>query len=290
MLLTQSLTVACSRRCRESVSPRAAKRSRRLRLRARVEEGSGSEPSEEEADAWRSEQSERANEDLLVFFYTEELQQRRQRALNEDKFEVVKLISSRLEELGDALKRGRGGKLSAADAEAELTSRQARAAVLRSQLGAAVAEERYADAAALRDALADADLGVLRARGAAASASEPFAFALGQRVTHVRHGWTGVVAGVDRRCQEQEALVNREQPFYTVLPCADELGEAAVLYVAEENLRAGEGLEPVQHPFTYLLFLGPDAAGGYIPCRGLLEKNAAPRRDVHPPEEQADGE
>jgi hypothetical protein len=47
-------------------------------------------------------------------------------------------------------------------------------------------------------------------------------------------------------------------------------------YCAEDALREppprrrGEPVpEPVEHPYTYLLFRGPDEAGGYVPLRAL---------------------
>ena len=39
---------------------------------------------------------------------------------------------------------------------------------------------------------------------------------------------------------------------------------------------------PVEHPYTYLLFLGPDARGDLIPSRALRERFGAERRDVGP--------
>jgi hemimethylated DNA binding protein len=266
-----------------------------------------------------AESSDAANEDLLVFFYGQDLEQRLQRALNNEQYDAAQALRKKLDEVGATLrrqaaaKRAGGGRASRVDAEAELTSRQARVAVLKSQLASAVAEERYKDASALKAQLADAELAALTAAAGVAAAGlsteggEP-GFALGQRVVHSRHGWSGVVCGVEPRCGESDdwaagagvdALPRaREQPFYQVLPDVTDLGAAAVMYCAEDVLRAPPSLErgapqlqPIEHPYTYLLFLGPDAAGGYVPSRALREKYGAPRRDVHPPGgEGGDGE
>ena len=261
------------------------------------------------------ESSDAASDDLLVFFYCQDLEQRLQRALNTEQYPAAQALRAKLDNISTKLraqadaKRASGGRASRADAEAELTARQARVAVLKSQMGAAVSEERYSDAAKLRDAVAEAELAVLSAAagvaatGSGSDGAAP-AFALGQRVEHTRFGWHGVVCGVDPRCGESDAWAaqagvdalprGREQPFYVVLPDANQLGSAAVLYCAEELLRApplprgAPAPPPVEHPFTYLLFLGPDAAGGWVPTRALRDKYSAPRRDVYPPESADD--
>jgi heat shock protein HspQ len=43
------------------------------------------------------------------------------------------------------------------------------------------------------------------------------------------------------------------------------------------------GSEELQHPYSYVLFLGSDAAGDLLPCRQLRDKYAQKRRDVYPP-------
>jgi hypothetical protein len=91
----------------------------------------------------------------------------------------------------------------------------------------------------------------------------------------------------------------RRQPFYHVLvDVADWKYDAAqppVAYVAQELLTAPEleddgaawsqvyGTDPLQHPYSYVLFLGQDARGDLLPCRQLRDKYSARRRDVHPP-------
>ncbi len=73
-----------------------------------------------------------------------------------------------------------------------------------------------------------------------------------------------------------------------------------VAYVAEQLLFAPElaegdgagcglswlevyGPQELQHPYAYVLFLGPDARGDLLPCRQLRDKYNAPRRDVYAP-------
>jgi hypothetical protein len=52
------------------------------------------------------------------------------------------------------------------------------------------------------------------------------------------------------------------------------------------------GPDPLQHPYSYVLFLGQDARGDMLPCRQLRDKYSARRRDVYRPgaEEQEDGD
>jgi hypothetical protein len=57
------------------------------------------------------------------------------------------------------------------------------------------------------------------------------------------------------------------------------------------------GTESLQHPYSYVLFLGQDARGDMLPCRQLRDKYGARRRDVYKPgtepsdeDSQGDGE
>ena len=52
------------------------------------------------------------------------------------------------------------------------------------------------------------------------------------------------------------------------------------------------GTDELQHPYSYVLFLGTDARGDFVPCRQLRDKYGAPRRDVRRPgseEEEEEG-
>ncbi len=88
------------------------------------------------------------------------------------------------------------------------------------------------------------------------------------------------------------------QPFYHILvdmrdwPSAR--FEAPVAYVAEELLDAPQepatwvqvhGKDEFQHPYTYLLFLGVDGAGDFLPVQQLRDKFSVARRDVYAPGE-----
>lgn len=43
------------------------------------------------------------------------------------------------------------------------------------------------------------------------------------------------------------------------------------------------GPDALQHPYSYVLFLGQDARGDMVPCRQLRDKYGARRRDVYKP-------
>ena len=174
----------------------------------------------------------------------------------------------------------------------------------------------YATASRLRDDLQALEAKATSAQNNAARAAEfaaassPPAFRLGQRVTHVRLGYRAAVAGWDAACMESPdwraaAGVTPEEaagPFYHVLidvrdapwsEAAGDDGPPAVAYLPESRLAAPAppdtwaDLHPLpegglDHPFAYLLFLGPDARGDLIPSRALRERFGAERRDVGP--------
>ena len=253
-------------------------------------EGEDAAPQPELSSSWQVERSPQTTQELLFFFYQGELEVATQRALNNGNLALVQLLRAQQEEL--ALQSRAPPQ---AVAEAELGERQMRVAMLRSQLESAVREERYAEAAGLRDALAAADYSLLSAAAAASSGGGTLVFALGSRVRHTRYGWTGAVCGCESRCSEtaewaERAGVSREQPFYVVLPDVDTVGGTEVLYCAEEVLEpvlvpAGEKPPPppMEHALAYVAFLGADAQGGYVPTRALRERWSQPRRDVWPP-------
>lgn len=292
----------------------ASRRCRSLARLTRLAAGASEPRSASSEPPALAEDSEAAKQELLLFAWVTDVETRVQKALNSEQYDLAQALRARLDEVATVLRqcgdarRERGGAAcsTAAEAEAELTGQQARALVLRSQLAAAVAEERYSDAAALRDQLAAAE--------AAAAASEAaldavrggeLRFAIGQRVIHATHRWTGIIAGFDRYYADTEAFAEatgvealprgKKQPFYVVLPDTGDVGgdDACVMYVAEDRLRPPPALaqgdecpEAVQHPLAYSLFLGPDAQGGYIPTRELRERYGQPRADVWPPGEE----
>lgn len=252
-----------------------------------------------------------------MFAWHGDLEMRVQKALNNEQYDIAQVLRSNLEGVVTALRkasdarRERGGAATTtAEAEADLTNQQARALVLRNQLASAVSDERYADAAKLRDQLAEAEAAAAASAAALQAArGSVLRFALGQRVVHSVHRWTGVVAGADRCFADTEAFARatcvdalprgRQQPFYVVLPDANDVSYdargACVMYVAEDKLRLPPALAqgdecppPVVHPLAYSLFLGPDARGGFIPTRELRERCGQPRIDVWPPGEEPD--
>lgn len=57
-------------------------------------------------------------------------------------------------------------------------------------------------------------------------------------------------------------------------------------YLVVPGLLQVHGLEPMEHPFLGMLFLGQDGRGDYIPCRHLRNRYNAQRRDVFKPGEE----
>lgn len=199
---------------------------------------------------------------------------------------------------------------------------------LRTEMARAVEAENYAEAARYRDLLKELDTQSKRAAALAAEWDTSSSGAggggaagpklrLGQRVTHAELGYRGVVVGWDSRCCESEDWMQQAkveglkhgpgQIFYHLLVDARDWEYdphlPPVAYVAEELLRAPEmesegckswveayGNDPLQHPYLYILFLGMDGRGDYVPCRQLRDKHNVQRRDVYRPgEDGTDG-
>lgn len=176
---------------------------------------------------------------------------------------------------------------------------------LKAEMDAAIAEERYDDAARLRDELSTLEVDSMAAAvSKAVSGIKEYQFRIGQKVVHKKLGYLGVVVGRDAVCCEGEAWVEasgagdlaggRGQPFYSVLPDENSWGvrrdEIVVCYVAEELLEdareSGQMEEDVMHPYAHTLFLGRDGEGNYIPRRALREKHNQERQDVYAPGEE----
>ncbi|GBG00504.1 hypothetical protein Rsub_13266 [Raphidocelis subcapitata] len=277
--------------------------------------------------AREAERSALVNEEVVYFIFQLELDAQLQRALNYTAYEAAQKIRAKRETVDLAIRQmqerksdsaaGAGGEQAgAAIASIDLTSEGLQ---LRGELQRAVEEERYADAAKYRDLLAELEK---RSKQAAAAASEWRSAApllrLGQRVVHRGSGYRGAVVGWDAACCEDEEWVERsgagklegglKQPFYHVLvdvrDWAFDATQPPVAYVAQELLAAPEltddgtswgevyGEDELQHPYSYVLFLGADARGDLVPCRQMRDKYGAPRRDVRRPgtEEEEEGE
>ena len=303
--------------------------------------------------AREAERSALANEEAVYLIFQLELDSQLQRALNYDAYETAQQIRAKRETVDLAIRKlqerkgraaanaaggggggggggdeGEGGAAGSAGAAAESIDLASEGLQLRTEMQRAVEEERYEDAARLRDLLAALETRAKRAEAAAAawkSGSRPV-LRLGQRVVHRRLGYRGVVVGWDLACCEADEWLEAsgagaadsagssgsgssgssgalehglKQPFYHILvDVRDWRFDAAqppVAYAAQELLAAPElvddgaswsevyGPGELQHPYSYILFLGQDARGDLLPCRQLRGKYSAPRRDVRRP-------
>ncbi|GHP04125.1 hypothetical protein PPROV_000287900 [Pycnococcus provasolii] len=184
-----------------------------------------------------NEHSAHANEELMLMFFQMDLDVRLQRALNLDAFDAANEIRKRRDDVDQALARlmeNQPGGAARERASAKQASLDAAAdgIILRGQLAQAIEEERYADAAQLRDKIAALEEAASGSSGSAdeliLTASRANAFVLGQTVRHAQHGYYGVVAGFDAACRESDAFLDASgassaprgtsQPFYLVLP------------------------------------------------------------------------
>eukprot|EP00884_Botryococcus_braunii_P014347 jgi/Botrbrau1/22913/Bobra.0065s0062.1 len=267
-----------------------------------------------------AEKSHMALQEVLYFLVQLECDSQLQRALNYVEYDTAQEIRNRRTNIDNILsgiqddkaKRLDGSQISSAQ-KWEIGSEVLR---LRGELQKAVDEERYADAATLRDKLAAAQAQLAGSSFGSNADNVQRRFVLGQRVLHRVHGYRGVVCGWDAACAEKEewqvnAGVNnlskgKAQPFYQVLvdsrdwpssQTSRQTIDAPVTYVAEELLDAPEepscwllehGPDSFEHPFKYLLFLGTDERGNLIPARSLRERYSQPRADVFPPTDPGD--
>jgi len=90
---------------------------------------------------------------------------------------------------------------------------------------------------------------------------------IGMVMEHKKHGYRGVVLAFDRECKAAQDWIDAysigslprgtAQPFYTVLVDARDRGPSPqVTYVAEDNVRVSQQLEPVLHPVVDRMFEG----------------------------------
>ncbi|KAG2489687.1 hypothetical protein HYH03_011796 [Edaphochlamys debaryana] len=194
---------------------------------------------------------------------------------------------------------------------------------LRTEMQRAIEAENYSEAAKYRDLLKELETASKKAAALAAEWDTTNAGAggpklrLGQRVTHTQLGYRAVVVGWDAQCCESEDWISQSkadklkggirQVFYHLLVDARDWEYdphlPPVAYVAEELLTCPEldtaedgqpgkswsemyGNDPLQHPYLYILFLGMDGRGDYVPCRQLRDKYSVQRRDVYRPGEE----
>lgn len=255
------------------------------------------------------ERSALVNREVVLFLFQLELDQQLQRALNYESFDAAQEIRQRRQQVDEALKELQAFKGPKCGARLACNSDQADLAPtilrLKMEMQQAVEQERYDDAAALRDKLRPLEEQSRSAAEEQGRVSMEPRFSLGQVVVHATRGYRGVVCGWDGACCEDEewqqgaGISSPSQVFYHLLvdvrdwPSEDD--QPPVAYVAESSLAAASGADfslkaPLngagmfQHPYTYLLFLGPDGQGNMMPCRQLRDKYCAERKDVYAPE------
>lgn len=246
-----------------------------------------------------SEQSESANEDILIFFFQLDLSVQVQRALNLEEYEIAQQLRNKLSVVEtEAIRQQEGKRGSSSKSEAQdIAINLLR---LRAELQDAIQSENYDTAAQLRDKISK-----LEAKSLTASAKAQlyeiaqYAFRLGQKLRHKKYGYRAVVCGMDPVCCEsnswkENANVDElsrgpDQPFYQVLVDVYYKPDILVAYVPEENLLAPDqpDLARFDHPYISFLFYGMDGAGDFIPIKQLREKFDRPRHELpyDPPEE-----
>lgn len=250
-----------------------------------------------------AEQSESANEDILMFFFQMDLTTRVQYALNLEQYDIAQQLRNKLTEVEAEVikqqeaKRGSSSKSEAQDKAISIIR-------LRADLQKAVETEDYALASKLRDEISTLEADSLAASAKAlAYENAQYAFRLGQKVKHKVFGYRAVVCGMDPVCCEsnswmeaaqiQKLARGSNQPFYQVLVDVYEDPNLLVTYVPEENLVAPDqpDKDRFDHPYISILFYGMDGAGDFIPIKQLREKYSQPRHELPVnPEDQKDGD
>lgn len=241
------------------------------------------------------------NEELLLFFFKIDLGTRLQRALNLDRYEDAQALRAKIEEVDSAITRHEAQKTGGSkNVQDRVTDRTAVGLQLRSELQRAIEEERYQDAATIRDKLSEVNMDSLAdAVSAAAAQSKSYTYRLGLRVVHREDKWAGLICGMEPMCCEAndwqktagvdngQLADGMQQPFYQVLVDTEGLGAYDVAYVPQERLLPFEDIaeeevkvREIEHPYTYLLFFGMDQKGNYIPTRHLREKYNAERHEA----------
>mmetsp|Transcript_25874 Transcript_25874/g.66704 ORF Transcript_25874/g.66704 Transcript_25874/m.66704 type:complete len:499 (+) Transcript_25874:102-1598(+) len=308
------------------------------------------------------ERSEMVNEEMVYFIFQMDLDVQLQRALNYEAYEFAQGVRAKRQRVDEALsvmmqRKVQNVNSEAASAAMDSGELAAEGLGLRTQMQRAVEEERYSDAARIRDMLADLERRAKRAEALAAEfkpSGVSREFRLGQRVKHRKFGYRGLVVGWDAQCCESDEWAEAagvaslprgsRQPFYQLLvdvrDWSFDYTLPPVAYVAEDFLWAPEqggpeGMEALQaaqpgpgsegstapstsssssssstasggsqegpkigepmswverfgegtfkHPYEYMLFLGQDARGDYIPCKQLRDRYNVQRRDVWAP-------
>ncbi|KAI3429187.1 YccV-like domain-containing protein [Psidium guajava] len=248
-----------------------------------------------------AEQSESANEDILMFFFQLDLATRVQYALNLEQYDIAQQLRNKLTEVEEEVIRQQEAKRGSSKSEAQ--DKAISIIRLRADLQKAVEREDYALASKLRDEISNLEADSLAASAKAlAYENAEYAFRLGQKVKHKVFGYRAVVCGMDPVCCEstswmeaaqiQKLARGYNQPFYQVLVDVYEDPNLLVTYVPEENLVAPDqpDKDRFDHPYVSILFYGIDSAGDFIPIKQLREKYNRPRHELPiNPEDQRDG-
>ncbi|XP_047957325.1 clp protease adapter protein ClpF, chloroplastic-like isoform X3 [Salvia hispanica] len=216
------------------------------------------------------EHSERANEDILMFFFELDLATRVQYALNLEQYEVAQQLRNKLTEVETEvikLRESRRGSASKSEAQDMAIS----ILRLRADLQNAVENENYHQAAELRD-----EISKLEAKSLAASVkaqayeSAKYALRLGQKVKHKIFvciiGYRAVICGMDPVCCESKSWIEGanidkltrgpDQPFYQVLVDMQEDPNLLVAY--DDQYCARLHVTPSSCSFLHLCFSQTD--------------------------------
>ncbi|XP_050905845.1 clp protease adapter protein ClpF, chloroplastic isoform X1 [Lathyrus oleraceus] len=241
------------------------------------------------------EQSESANEDILMFFFQLDLATRVQCALNMEEYDIAQQLRNKLTEVRlveeevikqQQSKRGLSSKSDAQDKGLSIIR-------LRSDLQSAIENEDYALAAKLRDEISKLEAESLAVSAKAlAHENAQYVFRLGQKVKHKIFGYRAIIVGMDPVCSESNSWMENAQvkklsrgstqPFYQVLVDVRAEPDLLVAYVAEENLLIPDKPDKgrFDHPYMSFLFYGMDSAGDFIPIKQLREKYNKPRHEI----------
>lgn len=251
-------------------------------------------PKDRDAEvAASAEQSDSANEELLLFFFQLDLTTRLQRALNSDQYEVAQQLREKLVEVDREISRQIEAKLGSTSSKDEAQDKAITILRLRNDLQKAIQEEDYGGAAELRDQISKLETESLAAAAKAlAYQNVEYKFRLGQKVLHTKFGYRGVVCGMDPLFSESDSWSSaasvknlshgKNQPFYQVLVDMRAVPNLLVAYVAEENLMPPKESDKdhLEHPYISFLFYGMDSAGDFIPIKQLREKYNKPRHEL----------
>eukprot|EP00244_Chara_vulgaris_P013759 TRINITY_DN811_c0_g3_i3.p1 TRINITY_DN811_c0_g3~~TRINITY_DN811_c0_g3_i3.p1 ORF type:complete len:323 (-),score=39.05 TRINITY_DN811_c0_g3_i3:426-1370(-) len=149
--------------------------------------------------------------------------------------------------------------------------------MLKNRLAEAVAQQRFEEAAPLRDYIETMEL---RKRVLEISAKPRTAYRVGDVIVHRRYGYRGVIYGHDPECSApedwQEAtridMLNegRNQPFYHVLVDSRDRPGVMSTYVAQENIVLERNASPLLHPWIKKFFVGFQD-GQYMPGSKLRQ-------------------